>query len=417
MKNVYDIRYEKKLTYILPENVDASANVITKEKYRQVAVILYLYYLDTLPIYYKYIDGIQNDIDVYIISSQENVLDEVRKHVIETGRTNISYRLKENNGRDISALLIESRCIIERYALVCFVHDKKERREELKKDTDLWIENLWGNLIGGSKYIDNVLRLFEGNQNIGILAPPDPIGDYFSTWYGYGWHGSFEITKELKEKLHLKADINPEKPPITIGTALWFRSKALQKLFDMEWKYTDFDDRQLKESNYLSYGIERIFAYVAQDAGYDTGEIMSISYAQKQNNYLHYATAQIMGATKEFFPIPTIAALEDYKRNLPQFIEFARKNERLFLYGAGIMGKFCANLLRRENIKITGFIVSGNIENSLVSGVEIFSLKDMDDLYNSNMGVVITALDESVRKEMIKNLENKGIINFIEFWK
>lgn len=154
---------------------------------------------------------------------------------------------------------------------MCFIHDKKEHKPATEKETKLWVENLWGNLIGSSSYIDSILGLLGENERLGILSPPDPIGDHFCTWYGFGWHDSYEITKKLADYLHLEADISEDKPPITIGTALWFKTAALRKLFETGWDYKDFDDHKLDDNNYLSYGIERIFAYVAQDVGFDTG--------------------------------------------------------------------------------------------------------------------------------------------------
>lgn len=271
MKNVYDIRREKNLIYILSEKAYADEELLLSEIYSQTAIIIYLYYIESLSEYYNYIENIPHNIDLYIVSSREEVLEEVRKQLNLLCRQNVKYLWKENRGRDVSALLIVGRDIVSRYKYVCFLHDKKEHNEGIKKDTLLWIENLWGNQIGSPYYIDSILKLFENNKDLGILAPPEPVGDNFDAWYGYGWYRSFDITKAIADKLCLNADLDPNIPPITFGTVLWFRSCAMHKLFDADWKYEDFDDEKLSDENYLSYGIERIFAYVAQDAGYDTG--------------------------------------------------------------------------------------------------------------------------------------------------
>ena len=133
MKNVYDIRYEKNLIYILPEGMKKSLRI----KYTKTAVILYLYYIDTLSFYYTYIDVIPNTIDMYIISSREEVLEAIRTHEGDFANRNVRYILKENRGRDVSALLVTSLEIVKNYQYICFLHDKKAREERFKKDTDL----------------------------------------------------------------------------------------------------------------------------------------------------------------------------------------------------------------------------------------------------------------------------------------
>ena len=71
MKNVYGIRYEKNLTFILPERAYADAKPLPGELYSKTAVIIYLYYMDTLREYYQYIDNIVLNIDLYIISPEK----------------------------------------------------------------------------------------------------------------------------------------------------------------------------------------------------------------------------------------------------------------------------------------------------------------------------------------------------------
>ena len=417
MKNVYDIRYEKCLSFIFPTKCHYNISCTSMARYRQSVILLYLYYEDTLSEYFQYLDDIPDDIHVCIISSRQRVLDAVKEHSHKNHKKNIEFILKKNLGRDVSALLIIGSKIIKKYKYVCFIHDKKEHKPTFKKETKLWIENLWGNLIGSRSYIDLVLGLLEENESLGILSPPDPIGDHFCTWYGFGWHDSYEITRKIAKQLHLKTDISLDKPPITIGTALWFKTTALKKLFEAGWEYKDFDDHRLDDSNYLSYGIERIFAYVAQDAGFDTGEVMTIEYAQKQNNYLRHATNKIFAEMMPFYPLPTVTAIEDCKRNVPRLIEFVKRHKRVYLYGAGNMGRFCLSLLRREGLEAEGFIVSSHPELEMIDALPVISIENMDLLDDPDLGVVVTVAGQEMKIQIIGKLHEKKISNYIEFWK
>lgn len=414
MKNVYDIRYENDLTFVLSKETCAVESLSWDAIYKKTAIIIYLYYLDTLPIYYEYIRGIPRAIDVYVVSSRERVLEETRERVNACPEKKIHYILKENRGRDVSALLVTGREIVARYEYVCFLHDKKEHSADRKKDTQLWIRNLWENQIGGPAYIRNVLALFEGKAELGILAPPEPIGKNFSTWYGYGWGDSFEVTRRLVRKLGLNTNINLNKPPITLGTVLWFRRDALKKLFDAGWRHSDFDDEKLNSENYLSYGIERVFAYVAQDAGYHTATVMTSAYAETQLNFLQYTTSQLFSEIDLFFPINNIGGLERYKRNKGKMIDYAKRNKEIYLYGAGKMGRLCAALLRAENIRPKAYLVSGSDGAGEVECIPVIAADKQEGM--NDMAVIITVCERKAQEEIAGILKKKGCRNYIKFW-
>lgn len=410
MKNVYDIRYEKNLIYVRSSDQDARLG-IPDAIFQDTVIILYLYYQDTLSVYWPYIDGIPEEINVCLISSREEVLWEARKHLEAAGRGGVRYILKENRGRDVSALLVAGADIIKDYKYVCFLHDKKEHSEEWKKDTELWIENLWGNMIGSAGYIQHILNLFLKNPVLGVLVPPEPVGDHFNAWYGYGWNHSFEITEELVRKLELNTDIRLQKPPITLGTVLWFKRDAMQKLFQYGWKYSDFDDESLKTPHYLSYGIERIFSYVAQDAGYDTGTVMTETYAAKQTKHLQHAANLFLKEAEVFFPVTTLVSLECFKRNQGRVIEFAKKNKEVYLYGAGKIGQLCLSVLRKENMQPAGFIVSKSDGNPMVECLPVIELDRLE--CPQRKAVIITVYEPAAQREIAEMLEERGCWNYI----
>lgn len=409
MKNVYDIRYEKSLSYIIPTQ-GCCEQLDIEKVYSKTAVVLYIFYDDTALSYLKYIDNIPNQIALYIISSCQNVLDLLRKNI---KNRSITYILKENRGRDVSALLVTAKNTISKYEYICFAHDKKAHKQEMVNDTEFWIENLWSNVLGSGAYIDQILDKFQKNSKLGILAPPDPIGDNFSTWYGFGWYDSFEITKRLVEEMKLKTDLKIEKPPIAVGTVLWFRFSALEKLFDYGWKYEDFDDCQLRKPNYISYGIERIFPYVAQDAGFDTGEIMTLEYAQKQNDYIHFSVVELFTRIKLFLPFHKVKDVECYDKNMQRLLEFVKGNTNIFLYGAGDWGKFCLLILRQLNIEPNGFIVSGIKNQKFVDALPVYNLYELEQANLQNSKIIVTVYDRQRQKQIEDLLVDLKIENYL----
>ncbi len=414
MENVFDIKYKQSLEYILPTN-DAAEGATDADVFMEhVAVVMYLYYIDTVSNYCEYIDKIERSVKVYIITPLEEVEQKVRDEGIAKKWSNVEIIIKPNRGRDVSGLLIAAKPIVDKYQYICFIHDKKSHFKETEEDVALWIENMWENLIGNAKHIRNVIDIFEKNKQLGVLACPAPVGKVFKVWYGYGWRDCFESTKMLAERLNLQCDLDETKPPITIGTTFWFRRQALQKLFDYPWRYEDFDDDKLKNNNYLSYAIERIFAYVAQDAGYNTGEVMTLEYGRKQTLFLQYSLAEIFRKLHPFYPFPTYENALCIDDNLQQLFQYVSAKEKVLLYGIGDVGKFCAGYLRKFGYEPECFLVTGEATEKFVDNIPVFSIEEYGKQL-SNKGIVITATSKSAQNEMIDHLERYGIDDYCVF--
>jgi rhamnosyltransferase len=212
--------------------------------------------------------------------------------------------------------------------------------------------------------------------------------------------------------------LNYKKPPLTLGTALWFRTNAIRGLYKVHWDYSDFDDEKLGVSgNYLSYGIERIFPYVAQDAGYDTGEVMTLEYAQLQNSYLHYSVPRLINYASMYYNIPTtIADLEIKQKQVDRLLKFSNRYESVFLYGAGKRGQYCLRLLRKNGIeKEKAFIVSYRPNNEIVEGLRVISVNSVNKCEVLSSGIIITVADKDAQKDIIRNLGELGITNYMIF--
>lgn len=414
MENVFDVKYKQKLEYILPEIGEFENAPHTNGFMDNVSVVMYLYYTETVYYYCNYIDKIEQDVKVYVVTPVEEVSKIITDTITKRKWTNVEIIMKPNTGRDISGLLIAAKPVVNKYKYICFIHDKKAHFKETEEDVALWIENMWENLIGNAGHIHNVINIFENNKQLGVLVPPAPIGKVFKVWYGYGWRGSFETTKRLASQLNLNCDLDESKPPITIGTALWFRREALQKLFDYPWKYEDFDDDKLSSNDYLSYAVERIFAYVAQDAGFNTGEIMTVEYAKQQTLFLQYSLSEIFRKLHPFYPFPTYENALCIDDNLRQLLQYVAVKEKVLLYGAGDIGKFCAGYLRKFGYEPEGFLVTGGVDERLVDNIPVFSIEEYGEQL-SNKGIIITAGNKSTQNQMVNILKKYCIDDYFIF--
>ena len=410
MENVRNIRRWNNMYYVLSENVmdNTMQNILLED----VAVIAHLYYAETLEKYLYYLNEVPAEIPLYIVSSNPDIWESVVAYGKK--RKNVFLLKKKNRGRDISALLVASREITLKYKYLCFVHDKKEKYEYLKKDTELWIRNLWDNTLKSEAYIQNILNLFQQNENIGLLVPPEPIGEYFNAWYmNNGWGRNYEKTKKLAEELKLVCDIDAALPPITLGTAFWCKVDALKKLFERNWKYDDFDEEPLAIDGTISHAIERIFAYVAQDAGYDTGTIMTTSYAAHQMNFLQHSMESAGKLLKEELGVKNIREMHGFSQRKERILEFCGENQYVYLYGAGVRGKGCLQLLRTVGYRPSGFVVSdGTRKTSEIEGLAVKELNEIDNL--QGMGIIV-CVGELLKEEIISELEKRGLYNYIVY--
>ena len=409
MENVYDIRRNEGLLYVLQnENMLENQQEATCEK---IAIAVNLYYIDTVNFYLDYMNNAPEEIHIYVISSVPEIWKKIEEY--KKCRRNTFLLKKENRGRDISALLVAFREIALEYEYICFLHDKKAHHAYLKKEVDIWVKNLWGNTIGSTFYIQNVLNVFRDNQDIGVLVPPEPMGEYIESWYGEVWAEDFENTKKLAEELKLNCNLLKEKQPITLGTVFWARTCCLKKLLEKRWEYSDFQEEPLPDDGTISHAIERIFAYVAQDAGFKTGTIMSNEYAEWSLLFLQDGMRKMSRLLKEELGVHELYQMDaefivNYKKKIASFL---KKNKEIYIYGAGVFGKEMLIRIKRMGLLPTGFVVSNGRRDCLeVEVVPVYELQEIID--NDGVGIIVS-LNYGLQEQICKELQERGFHNFI----
>lgn len=274
MDNIYDIRKKRQLQFVL--SIEQSIFIPSSKLLQSSVVVVNLYYIEKVLFYIPYLNCLPESVTLYVFSSREETLRKVQKYCCHK---NSFFIKKDNRGRDLSAFLVAFKSYIDQYELICFIHDKKEYNPWEKMDTEKWDENLWGNMLATKNYVYNILELFEKRPGLGILVPPEPLGEHMTAWYENSWGADFIQCMELAKKMKLSVNISESKPPITLSSAFWIRKNAFQKLLNINWKYEDFPDEPMPRDGTISHAIERIWGYVSQDAGYDVATVMTEQYA------------------------------------------------------------------------------------------------------------------------------------------
>ena len=376
---------------------------------KQAAVFIHLHYRDTLNKYFAYMEHIPESVPVYISSSDKWVEDEVKKFFAGQKRK-ITVIHKENRGRDITALLVAFREIMLQYEFVCFVHDKKEKNERDKKDIMLWVDNLWGNLLGkeGTGYFSEVLALFEENKSLGLLVPPEPIGDAFKSNNAWS-EANVSQTRKLAEEIDIHADIEPEieRQPIALGTCFWARIDAIRKILVKNWRYEDFDDEPLPESG-KSYGVERIFGYLAEDAGYCAYTVMNREYAAIYISFLTECRRKTCPIIENRYAVSNLCGV-NYLR---ESAEYAAKHKIFYIYGAGKLGMGVYRYLTDRGYSPKNFLVTQINQDYSQVPVPVIDIEHF--IYEEGTGVII-AVSIQTSPVIVDILEKRGIKDY--FWK
>lgn len=389
---------------VIPDNKRMETE--SRIKKLKAAVFVCLFYEEQLAYYQKYLAEIPEYIDIILISSKDKILE-----IFESGR----YKKikKENRGRDISALLVSISNLIFHYEYVCFIHDKKERKEELKEYVDLWRENLWSNMLQSQDYIYNILGLFECNERLGMLAPlPPHMGDQ-GVWLNGSWGETFGHIKNLSYELGLETNLSFENPPVAYSTVFWARSVALKKLYCKSWKYTDFPDEPMKDTGEINHAIERILQYIVEDAGYEVRIALSSSFAASFIGQLHGELKGLWRRVEETIGAKNYDGIDRYVSRVKKILNFGKIHSNVYLYGAGKRGRECLKICRLLDITPDGFLVTEKeCGESYVDGIPVFSIADF--LFPEGAGVILSA-GAHYQEEMKETLRRKRVKEYIDF--
>lgn len=402
MKNICDIRDEKNLLFMFSTTEGPN---IDKVPWDASALVINLFYEDSVEKYGQYIGELSKKMDVYVFSSNVKVLEALHAKS-ETCR----LLQKDNRGRDVSALLVAFKPYLDKYKYICFVHDKKHKSSKTKNDTDIWNWNIWGNTVFNDIYVSNVLYFFENNSNIGLAVPPEPLGEYNTAWYTNAWYENFKNCCELSDKLKLVCDIDKNKSPLALSSVFWARVDAIKKIYEIDWQYEDFPQEPMKNDGTISHAIERIWGFLAQDAGYEVATVMNEGYARWELLRLQRNTKEMFALLSREMNIHNLNEVSTYDERLLRVKEFVEKNEEVYIYGAGKFGKDLLYNLERRNISVAGFCVTDdNYKNQQIDGKKLFKVTDV---IKKNAGIIV-AVNIYFQDEIIENIKKYDYDNFV----
>lgn len=283
----------------------------------RIAVCVHVYYTDTLDELISYCENIPIPFDLIVTTDNvskkvaiQDFLDE-RRRVLEV-RSAVVLIVEKNVGADTSALLITCRdyMLHGNYDLVCRLHSKKSPQDGAGR-ARFFKRHLFENLIYSKGYVANVLKLFADDDQLGIAFPP-AIHVHYGT-LGYGWFGNRPRTERVATEIGVKVRFDESTPLAPFGGMFWFRPAALEKLFRHQWKWRDFEHDKTYGDGDLPHAIERLYAYVAQDAGFTPRTIASRNQTEQNYVRLEFKLQKLLSLIPQGNFADNCIALESWK--------------------------------------------------------------------------------------------------------
>ncbi|MCL9801478.1 rhamnan synthesis F family protein [Pseudomonas sp. AKS31] len=267
---------------------DTHANPISSALLlKRVAVIAHVYYVDMLDEIMDLVKNVSLNCSLFITTDSDVKKAQIINALADFNYCDFSVLVCDSNfGRDTSALFITCRHVVLRggFDYICRLHSKKSPQDAWAK-ASMFKRHLFENLLSSSEYVTNVLEMFEKEPWVGVAMPPAVHIGYPTL--GHGWFLNRERAVDIASKLGLSVPLDTETPIATYGSMYWFRPDALKKLFEHEWKWSDFDEPRYGDGD-LPHVLERLITYCAQDAGFISRCIMTPAQASKSYVKLEY---------------------------------------------------------------------------------------------------------------------------------
>lgn len=385
--NVQQIYQEVGLHYVLSDS--SSINFETDDK---VAVLIHLYYEETVFECFEYIRNIPSFIDIYITTMQETTYIKVKD--LSKNQNNIKKIIYlPNRGRDIAALLVGFSEYTNQYDIFCFIHDKISHKNSTIIIGEGFRKTGWNSMLKNNHYIKNALNIFKENPRIGMLVAPYPKYSAETNVMIDWWYGTLHNTVKLLDRIGVESDkVDSRYPPLTIGTTFWCRADAINQLINYEFVIEDFPKEPLgsPENGAINYAVEMIFSFIAQKNGYSTAVIESVDLAENKlllnNNMRIYSVGYFK--TKYYI----------------------KRYEKCYIYGCGEIAKRLTKQISIYDLEIDGYIVSDlKNQKNMFLGCPVYQLDQIDDLDRSG---IIIGLNKMNTIEVSAYLKKHSVNNY-----
>lgn len=229
---------------------------------QKVAIVLHIFYEDFVEKFAQALSQFPIQVDVFVTAASEKIEAQVKKQFSAIKNVNkVKVAPCENRGRNFGPFLVNFSRELLNYDLMCHLHSKKSLYSG--REQTQWFDYLNNFLFRDKHVVKSVLRLFDGNSDLGMYYPS-------SFWMMPSWVNHWTCNKSFAGEYvdDWGLDITDNFINYPVGGMFWARPKALTPLLDKTYKYDDFPQEPLPNDGSTLHALERVLGLLVEKSGY-----------------------------------------------------------------------------------------------------------------------------------------------------
>jgi len=229
---------------------------------QKIAIVLHIFYSDFVEKFLQMLKNFPTDVDVFVTAATKNIELECNAKFQNLDNVNqVKTVVCENRGRNFGPFLVNFSQELVHYDLMCHLHSKKSLYSG--REQTQWFDYLSNFLLKDKHVVKSVLRLFDGNEDLGMYYPS-------SFWMMPAWVNHWTCNKPHADSFvdDWQLDISDNFINYPVGGMFWARPKAIAPLLHKNYKYEEFPEEPLPNDGSWLHALERTLGLLAEKQGY-----------------------------------------------------------------------------------------------------------------------------------------------------
>jgi len=239
----------------------------------RIAVVLHLYYPELWPEFRHGLAAIPEPYDLFVTLTAG--YSDMAADWICLDNPDAQIITLENRGRDILPFVtLINTGVLFKYELVCKLHSKRSLH---CTEGDNWRHNLISGILCDTENVARILRAFDSNSDLGMVAPNGSLRDDAE-----GWSKHLDGVNELARRISMPivgAVSGFSKFPA--GSIFWIRASLLRSIAQLGLTPSEFEPEPIPPNARMPHVIERLFGHLCREAGMSIAESSDLFGMQK----------------------------------------------------------------------------------------------------------------------------------------
>jgi glycosyltransferase involved in cell wall biosynthesis len=240
----------------------------------RIAVHAHCYYEEIIPQLSRAIKRIPFVDTLFVTTSHDDprFAELVNNAFNDSNVSRLAHHRVPNRGRDIAPMVVQLAHDLQEFDLVLHVHTKKSVEDDYGAE---WLCDVLDKLLFNKTYINTILRLFQRDDSLGIVAP----SPFWQIERLMVWGANKENMTRLLKRLDLPTTfVKGDLPPFPASSMCWFRPAALAPLLNAGLNWGDFESEPIGDDGSIAHSVERALCHIGELQGYRSLFVEPLSY-------------------------------------------------------------------------------------------------------------------------------------------